>query len=314
MNLVRCPKGHVFDADQHRECPVCSQDQPGFSKGLMGGSSDGDIPGTKVVNSPYSFTLPDAPMPGSFGQPGPFQPPFPPQAGPFGPGVQPGPFTPPAQPGPLGPGAQPGPFAPPMRPGPFGAGPQPGPFAPPMRSGPLGPGAQPGPFSPGFQPGPFGPGYRPPAPFAAPGARPGTDQERGKTRMFYSKTFSSEPIGGWLVCVMGSDRGKAFRVSVGKDTIGRSDTKKYKINLSDEKISRSHPMGVITYIPDSHEFYFTADPTGNLTPYVNGAPVLTQTVLRNYDELRIGGTVLLFRAFCSEKMNWEQTEGGSSWR
>lgn len=131
----------------------------------------------------------------------------------------------------------------------------------------------------------------------------------GNTQIFYSKSFSSEPIGGWLVCVMGNDKGKAFSVSTGKDTIGRSDTKKYKINISDDKISRSNPIGTISYVSDQHRFYFVSDPLGNLTPYVNGVPILTQIILKDYDEIRIGTTVMLFRAFCSEKMNWNIIEG-----
>lgn len=138
--------------------------------------------------------------------------------------------------------------------------------------------------------------------------------QAGKTQIFYSKSFSSEPIGGWLVCVMGNDKGKAFRVSAGKDTIGRSDTKKYKINISDEKISRSNPIGTISYVPDQHQFYFVSDPTGNLTPYVNGVPILTQIVLNDYDEIRIGSTVMLFRAFCSEKVNWDIIERQAAWQ
>ena len=101
---------------------------------------------------------------------------------------------------------------------------------------------------------------------------------------------------------------------MGKDTIGRSDTKKYKINISDERISRSNPIGTISYVPDQHQFYFVSDPTGNLTPYVNGTPILTQTILKDYDEIRIGSTVLLFRAFCSEKMNWDNMEGRAAWQ
>lgn len=134
------------------------------------------------------------------------------------------------------------------------------------------------------------------------------NSENGKTKIYYNKSFSTEPVAGWLVCVLGNDKGKCFVISAGKTSIGRSDTKKYKINLSDEKISRANPIGTITYISIQHQFYFIAEPTGNLTPYVNGNPVLMQILLNDYDELRIGSTVLLFRAFCSEQNNWENSE------
>ena len=144
--------------------------------------------------------------------------------------------------------------------------------------------------------------------------RPQVQRQTVKAQIYPGRSIPSEPVGGWLVCVMGNDKGKPFRVSTGKAAIGRSDTKKYKINLSDEKISRANPIGTICYVPNRHQFYFVSDPLGNLTPYVNGAPILTEIMLKDYDEIRIGSTVLLFRAFCSEKMNWDHIERRTAWQ
>lgn len=122
--------------------------------------------------------------------------------------------------------------------------------------------------------------------------------------VYFSKSFSNEPVAGWLVCVFGEDKGHYFRVPTQKATIGRSDDNKFKINLNDKKISRKHPIGTIVYDDNLYQFYFIAETSGNLMPYINGQPVMTQMRLKDYDELRIGDTVLLFRTFCSDENIW----------
>ena len=141
------------------------------------------------------------------------------------------------------------------------------------------------------------PGTNAPVPFGGSGP---------KTQMYYDvKEYSSDPAGGWLVCINGPDKGKDFCVITEKTLIGRSGNKSYKVELSDEKISRNSAVAVIAYLQDSSSFMISPVPGGNLLIGLNDKVIYGPVALNDNDRIRIGDTVLVFMSFCNQNFDWD---------
>lgn len=116
--------------------------------------------------------------------------------------------------------------------------------------------------------------------------------------------FKSSPVVGWLVCVEGLDRGRDFRLLSGRNLIGRSDIGKYQVNLSDPQISRADPSASIAFDEQHNCFLFSASPSGNILPYVDDEPVLSQILLKPFSRINIANTKMVFVPFCGEQYRW----------
>lgn len=127
-----------------------------------------------------------------------------------------------------------------------------------------------------------------------------------KTQMFYDTSkYSSDPAAGWLVCIGGPDKGKDFTLITEKTLIGRSGSGSYKVELSDQKISRNAPVAVIAYLADSRSFVISPVPGGNLTLTRNNAYLSGPETLNDNDVIRIGDTSLVFISFCGSNFDWD---------
>lgn len=116
---------------------------------------------------------------------------------------------------------------------------------------------------------------------------------------------SISPVLGWLVCTAGPDKGKVFRIDQPVSRIGRAGTQNYDIDLSDPKISRAEPIAAVSFNAEDNSFTLSAYPSGNLTPFLQGRPVLSMEPLRSYDVIGMGDSTLVFRALCCESFGWE---------
>lgn len=131
-------------------------------------------------------------------------------------------------------------------------------------------------------------------------------EDDGQTIAFYNKEeFKIGPVAGWLVCIEGPDKGKDFRILAGRNLIGRSESNKYQVNLTDMKISRTEAVASIAYDDRHNEFIFGAGSYGNILPFVDGQPCMNQLPISAYSKIEIGQTTLLFVPFCGEHFTWK---------
>lgn len=127
-----------------------------------------------------------------------------------------------------------------------------------------------------------------------------------KTQMYYDvKKYTTDPIAGWLVCVSGVDKGKDFYITTEKTLIGRSGSSAYKIELSDDKISRNSAVAVIAYLQETRSCIISPVPGGNLLISVNNKIIQSPVTLNDNDKIQIGDTLLVFISFCNQHFDWD---------
>jgi len=111
------------------------------------------------------------------------------------------------------------------------------------------------------------------------------------------------PVVGWLVCAVGPDRGRDYRIREGQNFIGRMP--KNQICLANDQTISSDRHARLIYDPTDREFLIAAGESTGLI-YLNGKRVLAPTALKPHDRLKLGSTELIFVPFCGENFTWEQ--------
>ena len=111
------------------------------------------------------------------------------------------------------------------------------------------------------------------------------------------------PVVGWLVCIKGANAGKEFRIHSDYNYMGSS--KGDIIIPGDKKISRENHM-VIAYDPDERAFFIAPASGANIIRLNDKALVGTGNELKDYDVIKTGDSVFVFRSFCGENFGWEQ--------
>lgn len=128
-----------------------------------------------------------------------------------------------------------------------------------------------------------------------------SDDDKTISFGFFGMT-AVQPVTGWLVCMTGSERGKDYRLHIGKNFVGRSPSMDVVL-VDDKKISREKHCSVI-YDPKGDSFYISAE-GGNLV-YLNDELLASIEKLEEDDEITIGDTSLVFIPFCRGKRRWEE--------
>lgn len=126
-------------------------------------------------------------------------------------------------------------------------------------------------------------------------------KEQNLTVGYYTDRIGTEPVVGWLVCVYGTQKGKSFELYEGRNFIGRSSDMDVVLE-NDKTISRSK-HAILIYEARKRVFLAQAGESRGLF-YVNDEVVLSNMILKAYDELLIGNTRLLFVPFCGENFSW----------
>lgn len=139
-------------------------------------------------------------------------------------------------------------------------------------------------------------------------------QDQGLTEIDMPNDEIMKPAVGWLVCIRGVDKGRAFRLVKGNNSIGRpGNGKTYAVDLTDQQISRKGAAGVIVYNEKNNTFYITpGDLTTNVNPYLNDEILLSARQLNPRSVLEIADDVLLFVPFCCDKFVWKYTNKTAS--
>lgn len=130
-------------------------------------------------------------------------------------------------------------------------------------------------------------------------------QDNDKTVSYYNQMIGSEPVVGWLVCIEGKHFGEDFRLTGGRNFIGRSAAMDVALT-GDASISRDK-HAVILYEPRQNIFMIQPGDSKELS-YLNDKVILQAEVIKAYDVLSMGNTKLMFIPFCSEKFQWNDSE------
>lgn len=109
------------------------------------------------------------------------------------------------------------------------------------------------------------------------------------------------PVVGWLVVAAGENIGLDLRVHSGVNSIGRLKSNDIAIEF-DQTVSKENACSLV-YDPKNNKFFITFGESKNIV-YVNGSALLQPTEIKDYDEIEVGETKLVFRSLCNDKFNY----------
>ena len=112
---------------------------------------------------------------------------------------------------------------------------------------------------------------------------------------------------GWLVIIEGPGTGASVTLGYGKNILCGAmtdQTGRVAIDFGDADIDPAE-AAIVTFDHLNGRFFIT-DGRGGMPSYVNRDVLLAPKELHARDELRIGGTVMLFVPFCGEAFSWEE--------
>ena len=112
---------------------------------------------------------------------------------------------------------------------------------------------------------------------------------------------NNRPVVGWLMCISGSQKGRALSVFFGRNFAGRA--KSMDIRLTDDDyISRDNHFSIV-YDPKSNKFSLV--PGGGET-HINNMVVNNVQQLYEDDVIEVGQTKYLFVPYCKEGRTWNE--------
>lgn len=121
-----------------------------------------------------------------------------------------------------------------------------------------------------------------------------------KTVGVYTSKGKFNPVVGWLVCTEGPERGRDYRITSGRNFIGRS----YQMDITisdDSEISRENHCSIV-YDPKSMTFSIMP---GSSMAYHNEKEIIEPTTVAPYDKIVLGSTTLQVIPYCKEGVSWE---------
>ena len=144
---------------------------------------------------------------------------------------------------------------------------------------------------------------------AQPQTQPQTKDLKGavddvqKTVGMFNVKKGKEPVVGWLVCVDGPHKGEDFRLRMGKNFVGRSQSMDVVL-ANDASVSREKHT-IIVYEPKGNMFIIQAGESKELS-YLNDGVVLAPQALNPYDKISLGASTLVFVPFCTNDITWDK--------
>lgn len=115
---------------------------------------------------------------------------------------------------------------------------------------------------------------------------------------FTEKSFM--PVVGWLVCMSGPERGRDYRLTAGRNFIGRDISMDICIR-EDMSVSRTNHASIIFDDRSRRAIVMGGDSTSTL---VNGEEIYAPIDLRENDHIRIGESEFCYVPFCTEERDW----------
>ncbi|PHS34935.1 MAG: hypothetical protein COA91_13830 [Robiginitomaculum sp.] len=114
-----------------------------------------------------------------------------------------------------------------------------------------------------------------------------------------------DPVVGWLVIEEGPGQGFSMPLGVGMNSVGRGTDQRVSAAYGDNALS-SKKHFLVSYDPRSCDFGVHRGDGSNLT-YLNGSPVYSSELLKNFDQIEAGATKFRFVKFCGKKFNWTES-------
>ncbi len=129
--------------------------------------------------------------------------------------------------------------------------------------------------------------------------------EQNRTVAVFQRNYHFEPVVGWLTCIEGAEKGKAYHLWARINTIGRGEGMDVCIP-SDPTISKdTHAR--LAYDPKHNNFQLIPGMSTN-NIYLNDDPVYVPVKLSAYDRIELGNTKLLFVPLCGERFQWDKEQ------
>lgn len=128
------------------------------------------------------------------------------------------------------------------------------------------------------------------------------EKQDSKTVGTEKKKLGMDPVVGWLVCVKGSERGRDFRLHLGKNFVGRSLA--MDIAITSEKGIASVNHTCIIYETKKNRFLLIS--LGGTPTYLNGELVIKSIDLKDYDRISVGETEFDFISYCKGDIKWRK--------
>jgi hypothetical protein len=123
-----------------------------------------------------------------------------------------------------------------------------------------------------------------------------------KTVGYFEEDMGLEPVVGWLVCVEGNHFGEDFRLTSGKNFIGRNKASNNVVLDGDATVSRE-AQAIVIYEPKGNIYLIQPGSAKSLS-YLNDEVVLESKRIEPNDIITVGATKLMFIPCCSENFKW----------
>ncbi len=125
--------------------------------------------------------------------------------------------------------------------------------------------------------------------------------QRGKTVAVIQKEIGIDPAVGFLVCVEGPQKGQDFRLTAGRNFIGRGNDMDIALS-EDDTVSREN-HAIVSYDAKNNSFLVMPG-QGRGISYLNGNEVASALALNPFDKMELGKTTLLFLPLCGPQFRW----------
>ena len=129
--------------------------------------------------------------------------------------------------------------------------------------------------------------------------------DAGKTVGIMQKKTGIDPVVGFVIITEGPQRGSFFKLSSGRNFIGRAATQ--DIVLADDDTISREGHAIITYDAKHNAFFVSAGQSRGIT-YLNDKLVDSAEPLKAYDVVEVGKTSLVFLPFCGASFQWDSNE------
>lgn len=155
-------------------------------------------------------------------------------------------------------------------------------------------------YNAGYTHSPTLPGFGPESEPAAQSAA-----ENDKTISAIGSGLGIDPVVGWLVCIEGAAKGRDYRLTAGRNFIGRGSD--MSVSIKGDRSISSDKHAILSYDPVGNCF-FVMPGTSTQLFYLNGKVVLETALLKAGDVLKLGNTRLLFVPCCTDSFSWNMNE------
>ena len=122
-----------------------------------------------------------------------------------------------------------------------------------------------------------------------------------KTVAIYGSQMKADPVVGWLVSLVGPEKGRDYRLHSGRNFIGRS-LRMDLLLTDDDGVSRENHCSMV-YDPESN--IFSIVPGEGTNTYLNNSLLTKPEEVVDNDVIRLGTTELVFIAFCKGVRKWQ---------